>query len=270
GVLGRLHEPEALARDASLTLRARKDSTDEITMIRRRRRTREIAFSFDSFLDVVANVVGIIIRLILVVWVGARTYTGMQPAAPLTQRAASEASEPADPLVSELELRRRELAQAQNRLLDQLRELDQVRNQDAVPAVQVTALAARRQALEKERAALDQEGSARSRVIQAAALSGAEIQQRSGRLMDEIKALEKLPRVKEPFDYEAPVGQPVQAEELLFECRDGRVTFIDIGAMLREARTTIRDKGEELRSKWQVDGVVGPIGAFRLRYRVER
>ncbi len=32
-------------------------------------------FSFDSFLDVVANVVGIIIRLILVVWVGARSYT---------------------------------------------------------------------------------------------------------------------------------------------------------------------------------------------------
>ena len=40
-------------------------------MLRRRRRSREIPFSFDSFLDVVANVVGIIIRLILVVWVGA-------------------------------------------------------------------------------------------------------------------------------------------------------------------------------------------------------
>ena len=45
-------------------------------MYRRRRRCeREIAFSFDSFLDLVANVVGIIIRLILVAWVGARTYT---------------------------------------------------------------------------------------------------------------------------------------------------------------------------------------------------
>src|ERR671924_215456 len=105
-------------------------------MYRRRRRSQEIAFSFDSFLDVVANVVGIIIRLILVVWVGARTYTGMQSAAPVTERDAREAREPADPLVSELEQRRRELAQAQNRLLDQLRELDQVRNQEAVPAAQ--------------------------------------------------------------------------------------------------------------------------------------
>ena len=41
-------------------------------MIRRRRPVREIAFSFDSFLDVVTNVVGIILRLILVAWVGAR------------------------------------------------------------------------------------------------------------------------------------------------------------------------------------------------------
>ncbi len=40
----------------------------------RRRPPKEIAFSFDSFLDLVANVVGIILRLILVVWVGARSY----------------------------------------------------------------------------------------------------------------------------------------------------------------------------------------------------
>ncbi len=47
-------------------------------MIRRRRRVREIPFSFDSFLDIVANVVGVIIRLILVVWVGARSYSSLQ------------------------------------------------------------------------------------------------------------------------------------------------------------------------------------------------
>ena len=47
-------------------------------MNRRRRHAREIPFSFDSFLDIVANVVGVIIRLILVVWVGARSYTTLQ------------------------------------------------------------------------------------------------------------------------------------------------------------------------------------------------
>ena len=49
-------------------------------MIRRQRRVRELAFSFDSFLDVATNVVGITIRLILVVWVGARSYQVFVPA----------------------------------------------------------------------------------------------------------------------------------------------------------------------------------------------
>ena len=48
----------------------------------RRRRPREIAFGFDSFLDLVANVVGIILRLILVAWVGARSYKAIVPPPP--------------------------------------------------------------------------------------------------------------------------------------------------------------------------------------------
>ena len=59
-------------------------------MYRRRRRSeREISFSFDSFLDLVANVVGIIIRLILVAWVGARTYTGLTQPPPRRAQKAS-------------------------------------------------------------------------------------------------------------------------------------------------------------------------------------
>src|SRR2546426_341582 len=73
----------------------------------RRRRTpaREPAFSFDSFLDVVTNVVGIIVRLILVAWVGARAY-GMihadpadcvrQPAAPQPERSGKDAGDGED------------------------------------------------------------------------------------------------------------------------------------------------------------------------------
>src|SRR5438105_12404173 len=100
-------------------------------MIRRHRRAREIGFSFDSFLDVVANVVGIIIRLILVVWVGARSYATLHPppAAP-TSTPAAPAAEPADPLEEELARQRRELEAAEARLLDQLRQLQQFRQDE--------------------------------------------------------------------------------------------------------------------------------------------
>src|SRR5260370_14365008 len=97
-------------------------------MIRRRRRPREIPFSFDSFLDVVANVVGIIIRLILVVWVGARSYSSLTAVTkPGTARAAvAVTGKLADPLQDEIARQRQELAQAQTKLLEQLRHLDQV------------------------------------------------------------------------------------------------------------------------------------------------
>src|SRR6266849_8723320 len=96
-------------------------------MRRRRRQLREIPFSFDSFLDVVANVVGIIIRLILVVWVGARSYSGIQalskPSKP-NIAAAAEACAPDDPLRQEMDRHRQELAAVEDRLLEQLRQLE--------------------------------------------------------------------------------------------------------------------------------------------------
>ena len=83
-------------------------------MIRRRRTQREIPFSFDSFLDVVANVVGIILRLILVAWVGGRSYHPMIPVTPppALQEAIADATEPPlppDPLSEDLERRQRDL-----------------------------------------------------------------------------------------------------------------------------------------------------------------
>src|SRR5205807_4453169 len=98
-------------------------------MIRRRRPQRRIEFSFDSFLDVVANVVGIILRLILVTWVGASAYKATRPAAPVsvtspappgvpTTEEPAPLPEPQDPLSAELERARAELEKAQARLLE--------------------------------------------------------------------------------------------------------------------------------------------------------
>src|SRR5262252_6547691 len=101
-------------------------------MIRRRRRVREIGFSFDSFLDVVANVVGIIIRLILVVWVGARSYGTLHPLPGTAEPAAAAHADalPQDPLQAELEHQRQELAGLQARLLEQLRRLQVVQEDE--------------------------------------------------------------------------------------------------------------------------------------------
>src|SRR5580700_8168961 len=102
-------------------------------MYRRRRHAREIQFSFDSFLDVVANVCGIIIRLILVAWVGARSYHALaahkalehppaQTAAGSVPTTEGQPVKITDPLELELQRHREELEKEQQRLLDQLRQ----------------------------------------------------------------------------------------------------------------------------------------------------
>jgi hypothetical protein len=243
-------------------------------MIRRRRRHREIPFSFDSFLDVVANVVGIIIRLILVAWVGARSYSSVQEI--LKQRhsappaAALTASLPADPLELELARHRQQLAEAQARLLEQLRQLGQVKSSHRQAQSQLTSLVHRRQEIDRQRTALDQVLYGRNANQHLQALTLSEIQQRRQRLQDEIQALEKLPPVTHTLHYRTPVSRPVYSEELMFECRGGRIAFIDIGGFLAEIKQGIEDKAKRLQTEWEVSDVTHPIGPFRLRYTVER
>jgi chromosome segregation ATPase len=180
-------------------------------MIRRRHRTREIPFSFDSFLDVVANVVGIIIRLILVVWVGARSYSSIQLLAKPKAKAvsAAEANLPADPLEAELARHRQELAAMQARLLEQLRQLDLTKEGGKKIEGQLKTLLVRRDEIDKQQTGLEHAKTTEARAVQYAALSLTELQQRHEKLLQEIRALEKLPPARKVLRYRTPVSQPV-------------------------------------------------------------
>jgi hypothetical protein len=243
-------------------------------MIRRRRPTREIPFSFDSFLDVVANVVGIIIRLILVTWVGARSYTGLAPPAPTPALAVAEEvvalPEPQDPLTPEVERQRLELAETQAKLLAELRQWEQVRQQHNAFAADLAGVSKQLQAARSEHATVQRTAGEMVSANEGAALSVEQIQQRNRQLRDEIDAWKKAPSAKQTLRYRTPISQPLQSEEVVFECKGGRVTLIDIGAMLEEVRRGIRDRGEQLRSTWRLSDVTQPVGAFQLRYVIER
>ncbi|HEY7423644.1 MAG TPA: hypothetical protein VH682_05310 [Gemmataceae bacterium] len=242
-------------------------------MMRRRRKSREIEFSFDSFLDVVANVVGIILRLILVAWVGARSYKAVVPsAAPpaLTQEEIAELPDPQDPLAPELERQRRELAETQARLLEQLKDWQKLRQDSTLTAEELARLTAHVQEVDGERKSLEEKAQKDKQSSRAAALSLEEIRTRGQRVMEEIEALRKAPSRKQTLRYRTPVSHPLQSEELLFECHGGRVALIDIGGFLDEVQSTLRDRGGEvLRDTGRFSGTTQAIGAFRLRYNLE-
>lgn len=237
-------------------------------MSRRGRPNRE-HFSFDSFLDLVTNVVGIIIRLILVVWVGARSYTTLPPLLPGSDPSGSAAL-PGDPLQDELSRQQAELDLAQSQLLDQLRQLDLTREEGRKTEQDLMAMTTKRQALHQATSDLDRTKNEKGAVIQKVSYTLAELQKRRQRLTEEIEALNKLPPLKKTLRYRTPVSQPVHAEEWHFECRSGRVTFVDISSMLDDVRRAADDKVRELRSQWEVTDVTGAIGAFRMRYTFER
>jgi|SRR5579884_636724 len=244
-------------------------------MIRRRPRSREIAFSFDSFLDLVANVVGIIIRLILVAWVGARAYTGLRVAAELAKngdpaRPEAHKAQALDPLERELAEHRRQLEEARARLLEQLKQLALVRNKSSDADQRLQQMEAQMAELRLQREALDKQAKAKNQITQAVVLSLDELRDRQKRLMEEIRALEKLPPLKKVLRYRVPVSQPVDAEQFMFECRGGRVTFLDMTSLEAEIRSHLEEHAQQLKENWNVTDYTAPVGAFRLKYVVER
>src|SRR5688572_1965631 len=127
-------------------------------MYRRRLRQRDkIAFGFDSFLDVVANVIGIIIRLILVAWVGGRSYSALmqwREAPPPDATALPAPKVEDDPLSLQISKSQEELDAARARLLAQLRDLGLVQRERQQLQAQVAGLEQERKKLDEEQNAL--------------------------------------------------------------------------------------------------------------------
>jgi hypothetical protein len=242
-------------------------------MYRRRPRPERIAFSFDSFLDVVANVIGIIVRLILVAWVGARSYSvAMQLAAESSPAAQTPAAPSAadDPLSPELERVRRELAEARRRLLEQLGTLGLADEQTRQARTQLEELEKQHQSLAAAANRVGAQLAGKGAKVQAVIVSADELRKRGDELLKQIKAMEKLPSQKQELRYHTPVSRVVHSDEMFFECRHGRVTFIDLPSFMQEIRAALDDKVSTLRSQWQVSATTAPAGAFRLRYLIAR
>ncbi len=243
-------------------------------MYRRRPRRHQIEFSFDSFLDVVANVIGIVVRLILVAWVGARSYTAaMQLAAetaPVEATATASPTTADDPLSPELEKIRRELVDARRRLLEQLGKLQLADQETSETRTQLAELAKQHDALTAEANRVGVELAGKGAKVRTVLASADELKRRGDEVLKQIKALEKLPPQKQVLRYHTPVSRVVHADEMFFECRHGRVTYIDLPAFMQEIRASLEDKVDALKTQWRVTAVTSAVGAFRLRYIVER
>src|SRR5262249_23723501 len=163
-----------------------------------------------------------------------------------------------------------ELARAQADLLAKLKELNDVRGEEPALSDELVQVAARADDAEARRTELDKHVAAAGEAGRTAALTLGDLRHRRRTPVERVEAPRREPAPKKDLRYRTPVSSPVQTEELMFEVKGGRVTLVDVGALIEQVRRSMRDKGEALRTQWEVTDTTTPAGAFRLRYVLER
>ena len=217
----------------------------------------EPPFGSDSFLDVTANLVGVLI--ILIVLVGLRVaqappqvFCRPAPHAATVDQAGSDLNA----LGVEHDQREQELDLLGDALRAKESALEQLRSCQGRLGEANAALEDQFRAQRKD---LDQEASqlaeARSRLVSL----DQELRQR--------KAAASPPR---PLVYRSPLSQPVNGDEVHFEIRSGRIAFLDLAGLMERAKLAARQADAELRDRGEVSREVGPVGGFRLKFTLAR
>jgi len=214
----------------------------------------------DSFLDIVANIVGILIILVMVVGVRAKN-------APVV------ASIPADTHRADTELER-ELAVEQSLRSDVLQMANQVRaiRQEAIVRHRHRAeLAARtaawQQKIQSHTDQLDSESRENFALERTLSAAQSELQQlRHER--DQTQNAKVDPILVEC--YPTPLSKTVHGHEVHFRLRGQRIMHIPVDELLERFKADARRQAHKLLNAAELTDTVGPIGGFRLRYTLER
>lgn len=241
----------------------------------RRRGPREYPFSLDCFVDVITNLVGIVLRLMLVVMMGALLTERYVPqTAPVGMGDETATTTVADPELQKCEAA---IVALQSRLLELMSERDTSEEETRRVAARVDELSAQLAALsetqQKTAAEADRQTAAHTHAITAMNAVESDVRtlrERLAALTQATKELEARPREKKALRFHLPVSRPVGANQLIFEVRAGRVTFADLQSLMDQVKEVLPKAVDELRTRWEVTDAVGPVGAFRLQYVVGR
>ena len=215
----------------------------------------------DSFLDVVTNIVGILIILVMVV--GGRV-------GQMGLNAVPKANAKAEELARELGQLEIELATAENgisELAAQGRSIESAATGAAEGRIHLaTAVSAAK--LEVALRKQDVDG-ARVR----AAESGARRKQLEVEIEKcslELEGLAHLPATtKEVLAYPTPIGRTVNGDELHFRLDAGRIAYIPLTELFEMAKAQTQRKGAGIANLQNRIETVGPIQGFSLDYVIE-
>ena len=215
----------------------------------------------DSFLDVVTNIVGILIILVMVV--GGRVQQIVLTATPQAKAKAAELERELEELDQSAVLIESEVAN----LAEQARTVATAAAfaGEARITLATTVAAAkvevekRKQSADKDRVSAAEEAARRKQLE-------AEIE----RCTLEADGLSHAPAtMKEVLAYPTPIARTVTGEELHFQIDHGRIAYIPLVELFELAKTQTRRHSGSLTSMAQRIETVGPVQDFSLDYVIE-
>ncbi|MBC8350897.1 MAG: hypothetical protein H8E66_02860 [Planctomycetes bacterium] len=231
----------------------------------RRRKSQSVeAPGQDSFLDIVANLVGILIILVMVI--GVRAKDAMLEAAPIA--AKEEATAQAEVEVVSARNIARAVEQDIQQLTSKINQEDfeveyRRKERDKYQLLLATAeevLAAKRGELDSEK---QREFDAQRELMAARAeLSGLEssVQVAEGSI-PKTSIIEHLP---------TPMAKTVFGKEIHFQLSDGKITYVPWDKLVGKLQDEARQKMWRLKNESQITETIGPIGGFLMRYQLKR
>jgi multidrug efflux pump subunit AcrA (membrane-fusion protein) len=226
----------------------------------RKRPDETEAFGSDSFLDVICNVVGILILLVMVV--GLRVKHAPLEAAAVTAEASAQGDVSAEQASAEALLKEAQQQQAA---------LAEVDAQQQGLALQLAAAQQQaREEQEKSRRRREQLSQSQQWLADAqAALRGKQQQLQS--LLLELQNVKMQPAsVVKIENFPAPVSQAVTGDEAHFQLSGGRIVHVPFKPLIEKFRSDARARVNAAPGSNRIEATVGPIGNFTLRYALKQ
>jgi hypothetical protein len=218
------------------------------------------AVNADSFLDIVASVVSIMI--IMVLMTGLKIKRSPVVVAPTSDMAQSREALAAD-VAGEQALRRDILKTTVDTEIVR-REIARCKQERDMLALEVNALAAKTQASDQQ--------------LNVAAAEDPAVMRRMAEARLRVEELERLRTLVETTpaapiqieSYPTPISRPVAGREIHFQLRGGRVVPIPLESLIEQFKSDAERSVQRLRDQSELTDIVGPEGGFRLRYTLER
>ena len=230
-------------------------------MARRRRQDETNDAAQDSFLDIVANIVGILIILVMVVAVRAKN-------APVTLSIPSPEQQVAQKRLDQGLAAEKTLHTSVLELAEKIRRLELNKRVRAAERNQLALMvAAAEKMIEKRREELDsaaQDDFDKRRRL-------ADAQAELDKLKEQYELTSRLkPEAVRVDAYPTPLSKMVHGHELHLQLRAGRITVMPWDEIISELKAEFERNINRMRSEAEVSGRIGPIGGFRVTYTIGR